>query len=65
MIKQSQTSLEFDHKDSPIDPETTSPSSAEMTTQLTGWSWPVKTALGVGSSPSPTMLWSLNKKVMR
>lgn len=41
----------------PVEPEMTSPSSAEMTTQLTGWSWPVRTARGVGESPSPTICW--------
>lgn len=38
------------------DPETTSPSSAEITTPKTGCSWPVSVALGVGISPSPTMV---------
>ena len=40
----------------PFDPEITRPNSAEITTQLTGWSCPVKTALGVGCSASPTIL---------
>ena len=46
-----------------VDPEITSPSSADITTQQTGWSCPVRTALGVGwfpcslePPPSPTML---------
>lgn len=40
-----------------IDPEITKPSSALMTTAVTACSCPVRVALGVGTSPSPTMLW--------
>ena len=43
----------------PEDPDKTNPNSAEITTQLTGWSWPVNTARGVGVSASPTILWAL------
>ena len=46
-----------------VDPDITSPSSADITTQQTGWSWPVSTARGVGwfpasldPPPSPTIL---------
>lgn len=43
-------------KDLLIEPDTTNPSSALITTAVTACSWPVKVALGVGTSPSPTML---------
>lgn len=39
-----------------IDPETTRPNSALITTEVTACSCPVRVALGVGTSPSPTML---------
>lgn len=43
--------------DLPVDPDTTSPSSALITTAVTACSCPVNVARGVGTSPSPTMLW--------
>lgn len=39
------------------EPETTNPSSAEITTLETGCSCPVSVARGVGTSPSPTIVW--------
>lgn len=42
-----------------VEPETTRPSSAEMTTAETGCSWPVKVARGVGTSPSPIIVCDL------
>ena len=39
-----------------IEPETTNPSSALITTDVTACSCPVNVARGVGTSPSPTML---------
>lgn len=39
-----------------VDPDTTSPNSALMTTAVTACSCPVSVARGVGTSPSPTML---------
>lgn len=38
------------HEDKPEDADTTNPSSAEMATEVTGCSWPVNVALGVGWS---------------
>ena len=39
-----------------VDPDITSPSSADITTQQTGWSWPVRTARGVGWFPPHLIL---------
>lgn len=39
-----------------IDPETTNPNSALITTEVTACSCPVSVARGVGTSPSPTIL---------
>lgn len=36
-----------------------SPNSAEMTTAVTGCSWPVSVARGAGASLSPTIVWVL------
>lgn len=39
-----------------VEPETTNPNSALITTAVTACSCPVSVARGVGTSPSPTML---------